>query len=226
MTLKNDNITLEVSGAKSFKNIFYENNFDVSIIKEVFITSSIVDDFSFLDNMVSLNKLVFLACKGNNWNELIGKETIKILRLHNIKQNSGYIKNIDFISKLKNLEYIYLKMLGIEIFPDVTKLNKLHTILCSNRKLYDYASLEYARELTTFIGWPETDGHRTAAESFLPILKNKNLKAFQYLQFNGEDKKLNEYVKQYCPNILHPIDTIHNGILDNSKTQEIARLFF
>jgi hypothetical protein len=187
----------------------------------------VIDDFSFLENMVSLDKLVFLACKGNKWNEIPEKETIKILRLHNIKQNKEYINNIDFISKFKNLECVYLKMLGIEIFPDVTKLNKLYTVCCSNRNLYDYSSLEYAKSLTTFIGWMETDNHRTPAESFLPILKNKSLKAFEYTQmFNVENKKLDKYVMEYCPNIIYPITIVDNGIVNNEKVKEIIKVFF
>jgi hypothetical protein len=225
--LKNNNTTLELSNIKSFRDSFYEETFDISIVNELFISGSAIDDFSFLDTMTSLNKLVFLACKVNNFDKIPENETIKILRLHNIKQNNEYIKNIDFISRFKNLEYVYLKMLGIETFPDVTKLNKLHTVCCSNRKLYNYSSLEYAKSLTTFIGWAENDNHRTPAESFLPILKNKNLKEFEYTQMsNVENKKLDKYVMEYCPRIIYPVSTVDNNIVNNKKVREIIKLFF
>jgi hypothetical protein len=227
VTLKNDNTTLELSNMKLFKDLFLENDFDTSIIEELFVSGSSIDDFSFLESMDNLKKLVFFACKSDNWNEISGKGTISILRLHNIRQGRDYIKTIDFISKFNGLEYLYLNMLGIEAFPDVTKIHKLHTILCSNRKLIDYSSLENAESLTTFFGWMATDNHRTPAECFIPILKNKNLKAFQYVQMSKvEERKLDKYVNQYCPKIIYPINTIENGRLDNRKTIAIAKLFF
>ncbi|MCL1994061.1 MAG: hypothetical protein FWG66_14035 [Spirochaetes bacterium] len=227
VTLKNNNTRLELHDIKSFEKLFREETFDLSIVKELLISGSAIDDFSFINQMASLKKLAFLACKGNSWDSIPGLDTLKVLRLHNIKQNKEYIKNIDFIAKFQNLEYIYLKMLGIEAFPALATLDKLHTVCCSNRKLNDYSSLEYAKSLDTFIGWMETDNHRTPAEAFIPILKNKSLTAFQYVQrSNVEEKKLDALVKEYCPDITSPIDSFPNGVLNNEKTMSIIANFF
>jgi len=220
--------TLKITDEKSF-NGFYEKSHTINFesIKELFITGCIINDFTFLLNMTALEKLVFLACKSYNWSELIGNKSIKILRLHNIKQGKEYLSNIDFLCTFPNLEYLYVNMLGIETFPNVSMMKKLHTICSSNRKLNDYSTMEFAPSLKVFIGWMAVDKHRTSAEAFIPILKNRTLEAFEYTQmFSVEDKKLDSYVKIYAPNIIYPISTVQDAIVDISEQQKIVNIFF
>ncbi|NDV69596.1 hypothetical protein [Dysgonomonas sp. 25] len=220
-----DKKSIKISNIDTFRKI--ELPIEPELIETLFITGSFIDDFSFLERMREIKKLVFLACKSDIWEELKGNISIKILRLHNIKRGKFYLNNIDFINTFPSLEYLYINMLGITEFPDIVKLERLHTICSSNRNLVDFSTLEYVPNLQTFIGWAAVDKHRTPAEAFIPILKNTKLKAFNYSQmFNVEKKKLKKYVDLYCPNILYPMSTFEGIVVDNRKVMDIIKLFF
>jgi len=236
ITFSNDNSTLKLSDIKTFKNFsLLQPNCPLSNVKsirEVFITGSLIDCWEFLYEIfetAKVEKLVFLACKSNVWDTLTGHVGIRILRLHNLKPGKGreYLQEIDFVSTFSSLEYLYIKMLGITTFPDLSTLKSLHTIACSNYKLADFSTLEALPNLTTFIGWPETDSHKTPAEAFIPILKNPSLKAFDYNQTNREDKRLKSFVEEHSPNIDYPMTTITDEFkVNNDKVMEIIPLFF
>jgi hypothetical protein len=225
LSYSKDGLILKIDKMKSFVGFSVET---LQSVEELLITGSIIDDFGFIGLMPKLRKLIILACKSDVWQTLNGHDGIRILRLHNLKlgKGRGYLQDIDFVSTFNNLEYLYLKMLDITIFPDLTMLKSLHTIASSNRKLLDYSTLENLPKLNTFIGWPETDNHITPAEAFIPILKNHSLKSFDYIQFNREDAKLKNYVDTYNPNIDYPMTTVDGFCVDNSKTMIIINLFF
>lgn len=222
--ISNHGATVRISQIKGHVDT---DNFDCSAVRELFVSGCVIDDFSFLRAMPGIEKLVFLDNKSNVWHTMPGNANVRILRLHTMRQGKTYLDNIDFIAGFPGVEYLYLNVLYIEKFPDVSKLARLRTVLCSGRKLIDFSALEYALNLTTFIGWSAADQHRTPAEAFIPILKNQKLRAFQYTQmFNVEDKKLDKYVRANRPDITYPIDTVQYGIVDNSKTMELVSLFF
>jgi len=224
LEVSNNDTTIHISGVK---NLRAANDFDSGIVKVLFVSGCLIEDFSFLSNMPHLEKLVFLDCKSEVWQTIPGNENVRILRLHTMREKSGYLENVDFIAKFPGVEYLYLNNFYIERFPDVSRLPLLHTVMCSGRKLIDYSVLEHAPNLKTYVGWAATDNHRTPAEAFIPILKNPSLQAFEYTQTsNVEEKKLDKYVRTHRPDITYPIDKIENGVLDNSKTGSIAKLFF
>ncbi len=228
ISFSENGLILKVDKINSFQNFanHYENQ-TLKAVKELFITASSIDDFKFIEYMPNLEKLVILACKSNVWQTLHGHSGIKILRLHTLNQGKEYLSNIDFVSTFPALEYLYVNVLGITVFPDLSMLKSLHTICCSNKKLSDYSQLEHLSNLNVFIGWMATDNHRTPAEAFIPILKNHSLREFNYTQmFNVEDKKLKKYVDMYNPNIIYPMTSIENGVVNDSKVMRIVKLFF
>jgi len=224
LEVSSNDTTVHISGVKNLKDT---NGFDSRIVKVLFVSGCSIEDFSFLSDMPHLEKLVFDGCKSEVWQTIPGNENVRILRLHTMREKSGYLENADFIAKFPGVEYLYLNNFDVERFPDVSRLTLLPTVMCSGRKLIDYSALEHAVNLKNYVGWMATDNHRTPAESFIPILKNPSLQAFQYTQMsNVESKKLDEYVRVNRPDITYPIDKIENGVLDNTKTRSMANLFF
>ena len=220
----NKGTTLRIS---NLKNIVDIKNVERGTVKELFISGCSINSFAFISNFPILEKLVILDCRSEVWNTASGNKNVRILRLHTLRGQKGYIDNIDFLSTFQNVEYLYLNNFYIASFPDVSCLPSLHTVLCSGRKLIDYSTLEYASNLKTFMGWSATDNHRTPAESFIPILKNPSLQEFEYTQMsNVENKKLDEYVQMIRPDITYPIDKAKHGIVDMSKGRNLAKVFF
>lgn len=222
--ISDDATTVHIFGLKGLIDI---DDFDKTLVKELFISGCSIQEFAFLGEMPNLEKLVVLDCRSEAWHTILGNRNVRILRLHTLKANKAYLEDVDFISKFPNVEYLYMNNFDIMNFPDVSCLPLLHTVMCSGRKLIDYLALEHVMSLKTFIGWCATDNHRTPAELFVPILKNPSLREFQYTQmFNVENKKLDEYVQTMRPDITYPIDERENGIANTSKTRDIAKLFF
>lgn len=226
--------TLRIDACNSFAgfcesaNNETQENIDCNKIESLFITSSFIDDFEFIENIPKLKKLVLLACKSDCWNKLHGTPTIKILRLHNLKAGRDYLDNINFLHTFSGLEYLYLNMLGITAYPDMRELKTLHTIVNILRKLEDFRALEFAPALKTFIGNPAVDKQKTPAEAFIPILKNPSLESFSYPQFlfKREHKKLESLVAELRPDIHFPMYIFDGYVLNNNETQKIIAMFF
>lgn len=224
---------IEVSDNGSIIRILKENvvidtsSFNKATVRELFVSGCVVNDFSFLDAMPNLEKLVVLDCKSDSWQAFHANSNVRILRLHTLRQGKTYLDNADFITGFPGVQYLYVNNFHIEAFPDVSRLRQLHTIFCSGRKLVDYSSLESVPGLRLFCGWAATDNHRIPAEAFIPVLKNPSLRMFQYTQMSKvEERKLDELVRSHRPDIVYPIDIVENGILDTSKTASIVSLFF
>ena len=196
-------------------------------VKELEVSGCFVEDFSFLSALPNVEKLIILDCKSDAWQRIPIHENIRILRLHTLRNMKTYHDNVDFITGFPNIEYLYLNNLDIEKFPNTSHLKKLLVVCCSLRKCTDYSTLENAPSLSTFIGWSAVDRHRTAAETFIPILNNPSLKAFSYTQaFNIENRKLDEYIRTHRPDITYPMVTTRNGDVDISKIMVFINMFF
>lgn len=227
--ISNDGSTVCI---RNIKGHIDTSDFNCSVVKALFVSGCVISDFSFLDDMPGIEKLVFLDNKSDVWHTMPGNTNVRILRLHTMRNGKTYLDNIDFIAGFPGLKYLYLNNFNIEKFPDVSKLTKLHTVLCSGRKLIDFSELEHVALLTTYLGWSATDNHRTPAEAFIPILKNPALRAFEHSQMsNVETRKLAEYIRINRPDIDYPINkTTFNDdgtyTMDSSKARELTTIFF
>jgi hypothetical protein len=216
----------------SGKKVFFQgeiatDSLDVSGVRELKVAGCIIEDFSFLSVMPNLEKLIILDCKSEAWQTVPGNEKVRILRLHSLRGKKTYHDNVDFIAGFANVEYLYMANLYLEKFPDVSPMPKLRVVCCSLRKCLDYSALQYATNLSAFVGWMAVDTHRTPAEAFIPILRNPSLQAFEYTQMSKvEDRKLGAYIRAHRPDITYPMSTVKDGLVDNSATMKFIKLFF
>lgn len=198
----------------------------LSHVKSLKISGCAIGSFSFLERFPSLEKLYFLACQSERWEQLSAPAPVASLALHNLRQGRGYLPSLSFLRRFPHLEYVYLNMLGLDAFPDLRDLNALHTVLGSFRNEnavkapYDFSALEFLPRLTQFAGWMAVDRHRTPAQTLIPVLKNPSLMRFAYTQmYRAEEKKLDALIRQYHPSLL-------GAALSAGEIQAILRTHF
>lgn len=178
-------------------------------MKEIKIEGCRIDSFAFLDVLPNLTHMYVLACRSDVWEEFKGTPHMISLGLHNLKQGKMYLSTTAFLDTFPNLEYLYVAMMGVSSYPNVIKLQHLHTVIGTFRnennkkEMFDFSSFEHMPNLNIFYGYMAVDTHRIAAEAFIPIIKNPSLNSFYYSQrYVREDKKLEVLIKQLHPSLL------------------------
>lgn len=103
-TILNMNGDLNNLELLSFSNIILENDLSLgSLVKEIYITNSTVDNFDFLDNTVNIDTLKLVSVELTKLN--LNKE---YKFLEHIDLHDNYLEDVDFIEFIPNLTVLYL----------------------------------------------------------------------------------------------------------------------
>jgi hypothetical protein len=116
-----------------------------------------------------------------------GKSSLKYLELWQVRE----LKDIDIISTLTGLQYLFLQSLPhIETVPSLINLKSLRRLVFDNLKgLRDFTALEFAPALDEFA---LLDGKKQLPEQVMPALRNPGLG--HVCGFFGSDKKNKEFL--------------------------------
>lgn len=170
-----------------------ESIYDLKNLEKIVLRSISTDNVDYLKGLNNLWSVDIKLGGIKDFTALTEVKGIKYLELWQVRE----LLDIDFVSKLSELQFLFLQSLpNIEKVPDLIANKKLRRIHFENLKgLKNIDSLQYVENLEEFIYF---DCSNFQPEDLITVLKNKSLKSIS-VGFGSvkKNEKFDYYMAEY-----------------------------
>ena len=144
---------------------------ELSELADVTLRSVSTPGVEYLTNLTKLWSLDIKLGGIRDFQGIEGKESIKYLELWQVRE----LNNIDFVSTLRGLQYLFLQSLPqIQSIPQLRNSTKLRRVVIENLKgLSDFTPFETAPALEEFA---LMDGRKQTPQQLLPVFNNPKVR--------------------------------------------------